>query len=223
MGGGVRLGRPAQGLGGGRGGPVYRGAGALRPSSQCVCAARVTGIRQATPRSRAAWLFGASASGQWQPPSCSPAPPSLGRPGVEGGHTGRARPPQDTTCLLFYELNKLCQLLFQITALLQTLEPQDSAQHKGRFALFNWLVLGHTKNTGVQWIYCNTFPAKPFYGSYRLDPVMIWPLGIDNGALVVSPETVCQWYAPGNGTRPIKAPVTRMPHFRILQSNRYHD
>ena len=152
-----------------------------------------------------------------------PAPPSLGRPGVEGGHTARARPPQDTTSLLFYELNKLCQLLFQITALLQTWEPQDSAQHKGRFALFNWLVLGHTKNTGVHWIYCSSFPAKPFYGSYRLDPVMIWPLGIDNGALVVSPETVCQWYAPGNGTRPIKAPVTRMPHFRILQSNRYHD
>ncbi len=42
-------------------------------------------------------------------------------------------------------------------------------------------------------IYCNPFPAKPFYGSHRLDPVMIRPPGIDNGAFVVSPETV--WYA----------------------------
>ncbi len=61
------------------------------------------------------------------------------------------------------------------------------------FALYNGLVLGHTMYTGVQRIYCNPFPAKPFYGSHRLDPVMIWPQGIDNGAFVVSPETV--WYA----------------------------
>ena len=42
-------------------------------------------------------------------------------------------------------------------------------------------------------IYCNPFPAKPFYGSHQLDLVMIWPPGIDNGAFVVSPDTV--WYA----------------------------
>ncbi len=70
---------------------------------------------------------------------------------------------------------------------------QDSAQHKGHFALYNCLVLGHTNFPGVQRIYCNPFPAKTFYGSHRLDPVMIRPPRIDNGAVVVSPETV--WYA----------------------------
>jgi hypothetical protein len=84
-------------------------------------------------------------------------------------------------------------LFCQITALLQTLELQDSARHKGHFALHNCFVLGHTQYTGVQRIYCKPFPAKPFYGSYRLDPVMIRPPGIDNRAFVVSPETV--WYA----------------------------
>jgi hypothetical protein len=32
-----------------------------------------------------------------------------------------------------------------------------------------------------------------FYGNHRMDPVMIQPPGIDNGAFVVSPDTV--WYA----------------------------
>ncbi len=70
---------------------------------------------------------------------------------------------------------------------------QDSAKRQGHFALFNCLSLGHTKYDGVQRVYCNPFPAKPFHGSHRLDIVMIRPLGIDNGAFVVSPDTV--WYA----------------------------
>jgi hypothetical protein len=41
--------------------------------------------------------------------------------------------------------------------------------------------------------YCTMFPAKPFYGSHRLDLVVIRPLGIDHGAFVVSPDSV--WYA----------------------------
>ncbi len=69
---------------------------------------------------------------------------------------------------------------------LQTL--QESAKRKGHFALYNCLVLGHTKYKGVQRIYCNLFPAKQFYGSHRLD-LMIRP-GIDHGAFVVSPSTV---------------------------------
>ena len=36
-------------------------------------------------------------------------------------------------------------------------------------------------------------PYQPFYGSHRLDPVMIWPPGLDHGAFVVSPDSV--WYA----------------------------
>jgi hypothetical protein len=55
------------------------------------------------------------------------------------------------------------------------------------------LVLGHTKYSGVQRVYCNLFLAKMFYGSHRMDPVMIRPPGIDNAAFVVSTESV--WYA----------------------------
>ena len=83
--------------------------------------------------------------------------------------------------------------IFQVTALLQTLELQESAKRKGHFALFNCLVLGHTKYQGVQRVYCNPFPAKMFYGSYRMDPVIIRPPGIDKGAFVVTPESI--WYA----------------------------
>jgi hypothetical protein len=78
--------------------------------------------------------------------------------------------------------------IFQVTALLRTLGLQDSAKRKGRIALFNCLVLGHTKHNG-----CNPLPAKTFHGSHRLDIVMIRLPGIDNGAFVVSQDTV--WYA----------------------------
>ncbi len=75
---------------------------------------------------------------------------------------------------------------------LRTLELQDSAIRQGHFALFNCLVLGHTKHNGVHCTagYCNPFPAKLFHGSHRLDIVMIRPQGIDNGAFVLSPDTV---------------------------------
>ena len=85
------------------------------------------------------------------------------------------------------------RIIFQVTALLVTLELQDSARRKGHFALYNCLVLGHTKYSGVQRVYCNPFPAKTFHASHCMDFVMIRPLGIDNRAFVVSPDTV--WYA----------------------------
>ena len=88
---------------------------------------------------------------------------------------------------------RLIHIMLQVDALLKTLELQESAERKGHFALFNCLVLGHTKYRGVQRVYCHPFPAKMFYGSHRMDPVMILPPGIDNGAFVVSPESV--WYA----------------------------
>ena len=80
-----------------------------------------------------------------------------------------------------------------MNALLQRLELQASAGRMGHFALYNCVVLGQTKYKGVQRIYCNPFPAKPFHGCHRLDLVIIRPPGIDNGAFVVKPETV--WYA----------------------------
>ncbi len=84
-------------------------------------------------------------------------------------------------------------IILQVNALLETLELKDSAQRKGHFALYKCLVLGHTKYNGVQRVYCNPFPAKPLYGSHRLGLVMIRPPGIDNGAFVVTPDSV--WYA----------------------------
>ena len=77
------------------------------------------------------------------------------------------------------------RIIFQVTALLATLESQESARRKGHFALYNCLVLGHTKYSGVQRVYCNPFPAKTFHASHRMDFVMIQPPGIDNG---VSPD-----------------------------------
>ncbi len=75
------------------------------------------------------------------------------------------------------------------------MEFQESAKCKGHFALYNFLVLGHTKYNGVQRVYCNPFLAKPFHGSHHLDIVMIRPPGMDNGAFVVSPDSV--WYDRG--------------------------
>ena len=63
-------------------------------------------------------------------------------------------------------------VIVQVNALLETLDLTESAQRKGHFSLYNCLVLGHTKYNGVQRVYCNPFPAKPFYGSHRLELVM---------------------------------------------------
>ena len=68
---------------------------------------------------------------------------------------------------------RLIHIMSQVDALLKTLELQESAQRKGHFALFNCLVLGHTKYKGVQRVYCNPFPTKMFHGSHRMDLVMI--------------------------------------------------
>ena len=48
---------------------------------------------------------------------------------------------------------RFIHIMSQVNALLQTLELQESAQRKGHFALFNCLVLGHTKYRGVQRVY----------------------------------------------------------------------
>ena len=87
----------------------------------------------------------------------------------------------------------IIRIMFQVVALLATLELQDSAKRKGHFALYNCLVLGHTKYSGIQRVYCNPFLAKQFHGSHGMDLVMIRPPGIDNGAFVVMPDSV--WYA----------------------------
>ena len=87
----------------------------------------------------------------------------------------------------------IIRIMFQVVALLATLELQDSPKRKGHFALYNCLVLGHTKYSGIQRVYCNLFLAKLFHGSRRMELVMILPQGINNGAFVVTPDSV--WYA----------------------------
>jgi hypothetical protein len=61
------------------------------------------------------------------------------------------------------------------------------------FALYNFLVISHTEYNGVQRVYCNPFPKKPFYGRHLLDLVMILPPAINHGGFLDSPDTV--WYA----------------------------
>ncbi len=51
------------------------------------------------------------------------------------------------TSFVLYALYILYSLFLQVNALLRTLELQESAQRKGNFALFNCLVIGHTKYT----------------------------------------------------------------------------
>ncbi len=102
-------------------------------------------------------------------------------------------------------------IIVQVNALLEKLDLTESAQRKGHFSLYNCLILVHIKYNGVQRVYCNPFPAKPFYGSYRLDPVMIRPPGLDHGAFVVSPDSV--WYSPvlllfsGSESQPHRKPT----------------
>jgi hypothetical protein len=70
---------------------------------------------------------------------------------------------------------------------------QGIGWEQGPFALYNCLVIGHTKYNGMQRVYCNQFPKKQIYGSHWLDLIMIWPPGIYHGGCVGSPDTV--WYA----------------------------
>jgi hypothetical protein len=102
--------------------------------------------------------------------------------------------------ILFYMPNNYYTnyqiVILQDNAFLWTFELQESAKRKGHFALYNFLVLDHTKHRGIQRVYCNLFPAKPFHGRYRLDLVMFRPSCIDNGAFVVSPKPLwndCDW------------------------------
>jgi hypothetical protein len=72
-------------------------------------------------------------------------------------------------CIIQFIL--IIHIMFHITAFLGTLEFQQSTKHKGHLALYNCLVLGHTKYNGVQWftaIKLNQFPAKPFYTNLQL-------------------------------------------------------
>jgi hypothetical protein len=81
----------------------------------------------------------------------------------------------------FLGSNKLAQEIC-MNILFFSLDLTESAARKGHFSLYNCLVLGHTKYNGVQRVYSNPFPVKPFYGSHRLEPVIIRPPGLDHGA-----------------------------------------
>jgi hypothetical protein len=58
-------------------------------------------------------------------------------------------------------LNLIIVIVFQVIALLATLELKESAGRKGYFGLYNCLVLRHTKHNGVQRVNCDQFYAKP--------------------------------------------------------------
>ena len=51
----------------------------------------------------------------------------------------------------------------QLNALLRRIKLSVSQQHTGHFRLFNVLVIGHTKHSGVQLVYCEPFPNKKYH------------------------------------------------------------
>ncbi len=51
-------------------------------------------------------------------------------------------------------------IVVQIHAQFEILDLTDSVERQGHFALYNCLVLGHTKHNAVQRVYCNPFLAK---------------------------------------------------------------
>ncbi len=68
------------------------------------------------------------------------------------------------------EIIEIIEIILQVNALLATLKLTESAGNRGHFALYNCLVLGHTKNNGVHRVYCNPFPAKPFLWQSPIGP-----------------------------------------------------
>jgi hypothetical protein len=76
--------------------------------------------------------------------------------------------------------------------------------------------LGHTKYNGVQ-------PAKPLYGSHRLDLGMIRLPGLENGAFVVTPDSrFCSFSLPPHKPTPNPNRLTvlscrRLKHMTILR------
>ena len=82
--------------------------------------------------------------------------------------------------------------MVQLNSLLRTLELKTSRKRTGHFALYNCMILGHTKYEGVQRVYCDPFPRKLFYGSNRMDLVFVRPPGVQPGGFTPTPDSV--WY-----------------------------
>ena len=71
-----------------------------------------------------------------------------------------------------------------------TLELQQSLKRTGHFRLFNCLVLGSSKYSGVQRLYSDPFPKKLFHGRNRQDLALLRPPGIDPGGFTLTPDSV---------------------------------
>jgi len=78
----------------------------------------------------------------------------------------------------------------QLNALLRRIKLSESHQHRGHFRLFNVLVIGHTKYSGVQRVYCEPFPNRTFHGYHRQDLVFCRPPGAAHGNFVLSADSV---------------------------------
>ncbi len=94
--------------------------------------------------------------------------------------------------IVYYYTNKqILSIIFSDNSPSSDIEAARFSPTQGSFCSVQVIGAGThqlvTKYTGLQRIYCNPFPAKSFYGSHRLDPVMIRPPWIDNGALL------CRW------------------------------
>ena len=82
--------------------------------------------------------------------------------------------------------------LYQVRALLVTLQVVNSTRSKGHIRLFFSLTIGHKKYPGVQRISCCPFSEKKLRMANRQDMVFVRPPGIESGGFEIRPDNV--WY-----------------------------
>lgn len=78
----------------------------------------------------------------------------------------------------------------QLNTLLRRIKLSVSQQHTGHFRLFNVLVIGHTKHSGVQRVYCEPFPNRKYHQCHRQDLVFCRPPGMQRGNFILSADSV---------------------------------
>ena len=78
----------------------------------------------------------------------------------------------------------------QLDAFLRRIKLSVSQQHRVHSRLFNVLVIGHTKHSCVQRVYCEPFPNKKYHKCHRQDLVFCRPPGMQRGNFILSADSV---------------------------------
>ena len=77
----------------------------------------------------------------------------------------------------------------QLNVLLRRIKLRVFQQHTRHFRLFNVLV-GHTKHSCAQRVYCEPFPNRKYHKSHRQDHMLGRPPGMQRGNLILSADAV---------------------------------